>query len=152
IFAVAGTFTVTLTADDAHGHAVSATTSATIAPATDRAPPSITLSAPSKVLPGTDITITAIATDNVGVASVTFDVGGAASTTVTTPPYQRVVSIPPVATPGATVSVRATAADAAGNTAIAQATLTIDAVPDTERPTVALHVPAQATAASTIHL
>ena len=151
IYATEGTFTVTMTVDDAHGHTTAAVTSATIAPASDRAPPNVTLSAPSKVLPGTDITVTAAATDNVGIASITFEVDGT-PTTLTAPPFQRIVSVPAVAAPGAQIVVRVSASDSAGNVGTAQVTLTIDALPDTEKPTITLNGPGDATPGSTIHL
>jgi PKD repeat protein len=151
VYAIDGSFQVTLTVDDAHGHSTTAVTSASLAPASDRAPPSVSLTAPSRVLPGTTATITATATDNVGVASVTFDVDGSV-TTLTAPPFQRIVNVPAVAAPGAQIVVRADAADAAGNVGTAQMALTIDAAPDTENPVVVLNAPADATPGSTIRL
>ena len=72
-----GVFTVTLVVTDSHG-AVSdaAATTATIAAAPDRAPPVVTLSGPKEALPGAHVTMTAEATDNIGVQSVTLDVNG----------------------------------------------------------------------------
>jgi len=152
IYASAGTYSVALTVDDGNGHPTTSATSATITPAADHVPPVISLSAPSKVLPGSNVTVTAVASDNVGVVSVTFDVDGAPSSTVTAPPYQRVISVPAVAAPGAAIAVRATAADAAGNTGVALAKLTIDGTPDTEKPTITLNAPANAAPGTVIRL
>src|SRR5207245_387324 len=76
--------------------------------------------------------------------SVTFEVDGADPLRVTSPPYRRVISIPVVAAVGATIRVTATARDTSGNTAKAEAILTISALPDTENPVVSLNAPAQA--------
>ena len=151
-YASAGVYPITLTVGDGQGHTHAATTSATIAPAADRAPPSVSISAPVRVLPGADVVVTAAASDNVAVASVTFEVDGASPDTLTQPPYQRTIGVPPVAAPGARIEIRATAVDTAGNASVALATITIDAAPDIENPTVTLNAPAQATPGSPIHL
>ncbi|MCU1382349.1 MAG: Neogenin [Acidobacteria bacterium] len=152
VYANAGTFTIALAVSDGHSHTVVAETSATVSAATDRAPPSVSLSAPARVLPGTEVLVTATATDNVGVESVTIEVDGGSPGAITTPPYQRLVVIPAVAAPGATIRVRATAVDAGGNRGTADATITIDAAPDGEKPVVTLNAPAEATPGSQIHL
>ena len=141
-FATPGTYPVSLAVSDGHGGSHTSTASAVIAPQADRIPPSVQLSGPTRVLPGTTVTLTAAAMDNVAIASVTFG-GHGGTTTVTTPPYQRTVTIPAVASPGSTIDVNATATDSSGNTRTASLRLTIIAQPDATPPTVSLSVPAQ---------
>ncbi len=147
-----GTYTVNLTVTDTHGQSASASTSATVVPAQDRAPPAVSLFGPREALPGAQVLVTASASDNVGVASVTFDVDGSAPTTSTAVPYERVVTIPSLASPGSVVDVRGTARDAAGNTGVAHALIIIVAAPDTVPPVVTLTLPPGAAAGSTVRL
>ncbi len=146
------TFDVTLTVTDVYGASHQVAVSASILTAADRAPPVVALSGPREVLPGTEVTITADANDNVGVSSVTFEVQGSTPSTATTPPYQRAIQIPPVGSPGDTILVKATAADAAGNTGSGSLTLTIVAQPDTEAPQVALNAPPSTSPGATLTL
>ena len=153
VYASAGTFVVLLAVDDGRGGTDTASTSASIQAAPDLIPPVITLKGPSQALPGTQVTMTALASDNVGVTGVRFAINGTADPAdLTTSPFQRIVNIPPVAAPGDTIAVRATARDAAGNTAFADAVLTIASQPDTEKPTVTLRVPPQATPGTSVLL
>ena len=152
VYSVAGSFTVTLTVTDGRGASDVATTSATIAAASDRAPPVVTLAGPTEALPGARVMMSSDATDNVGVTSVTFDVNGADPVEVSTPPYQRLVIVPEFAAPGATLKIGATARDAAGNSGTASATLTIVAEPDTVKPLVAVKVPSQAAPGSLLQV
>ncbi len=84
-----GTYTVTLSVSDSHAHSATASTSAVIVPAQDRAPPAVALFGAREALPGTDVLMTASATDNVGVTAVTFEVNGGAPTTSLQAPYER---------------------------------------------------------------
>jgi len=144
-----GSYRVTLTVNDGRGGTHTASTTVTIV---DRTPPVLTVTAPREVLPGSQVTVTVQATDNVAVDSVTFEVNGADPLRVTSPPYQRVVSVPSVASVGQIIRVTATARDTSGNTASAEATLTISALPDTENPVVTLNAPSEAAAGTTLHL
>ena len=108
------------------------------------------LSAPTTALPGTQTWSRRTPTDNVGVADVSFDVEGAASSQVAAAPYRRTVDIPALAAPGTTIKVKATARDAANNTGTDQATITIVAAPDTTPPTVSIQLPPQASPGTTI--
>ncbi|MCU1382032.1 MAG: hypothetical protein JWL71_729, partial [Acidobacteria bacterium] len=150
VYAAQGTYAIVLSVTDGHGGAVAAISSAVVGAAADRAPPVVKLSAATTALPGTQTVVTAQATDNVGVASVSFDVDGAASSQVTTAPYQRTVDIPSLATPGSTVKVKATARDAANNAGSDEVTITIAAAPDTTSPTVSIQLPPQASPGATI--
>ncbi|MEO8677869.1 MAG: PKD domain-containing protein [Vicinamibacterales bacterium] len=152
VFAAPGTFTLTLTVTDGRGGRSTATTTAVVGAMADRVPPAVRLSAPKTALPGTQAMVTASAVDNVGVAAVTFEVGGAASSQVASPPYQRGVDVPPLAVPGTIITVKATARDAAGNAGIDQALITIVAAPDTTPPMVAIQLPLQASPGSTLRL
>jgi hypothetical protein len=150
-YASAGVFTVTLTVTDGRGGASTATTTATVQ-VVDTLAPVISLSGPGQILPGAQATITAQASDNVGVASVTFEVDGGSRSVVTTPPYQRIVTAPAVAAVGSAIRVKATAADGAGNTASVELVLQIALQPDTTPPTVSVKAPAQAAPGTTLQL
>ncbi len=145
VYQSVGVFTVTLVVTDSHG-AVSdaAATTATIAAAPDRAPPVVTLSGPKEALPGAHVTMTAEATDNIGVQSVTLDVNDTDPIELPSAPYQRIINVPDLVAPGTTVKVGASARDAAGNVGTAAATITIVSEPDTEKPIVNVKAPAQA--------
>src|SRR5262245_39680630 len=152
VYATAGTFTVTLVVTDAHGASDSAATSATITAAADRAPPVVTVSAPKEALPGAHINVTAEASDNIGVASVTLDVNGADPVDVPAAPYQRVVNVPDIVAPGTKLTIGATARDAAGNVGSASTTVTVVAEPDTEKPAVQVKAPQQAAPGTVVQL
>jgi hypothetical protein len=86
----------------------------------DKTPPSITqLAAPAQLTPGGTGTVSVTAVDGVGIASVAFQVGGQTVATVTAPPYQFDVVVPPGAKAGDTLSVTAVVSDVAGNSASA---------------------------------
>ncbi|HEX7019740.1 MAG TPA: PKD domain-containing protein, partial [Gemmatimonadaceae bacterium] len=143
-------YTVTLTVTDVRGASATATSSVTVVPQADRAPPLVSISAPREVLPGTRVTIRAQATDNVGVASLTFEVNGQAGAPLPAAPFERELEIPAVAAPGTQIPVRAVARDAAGNSGIASTALTITTQPDNQPPTISLQLPAQAAPGTTI--
>ena len=88
--------------------------------------------------------MSADATDNIGVTSVTLDVNGADPIEIAAPPYQRLVIVPDFVAPGASLKIGATARDAAGNSGTASATLAIVAEPDTVKPLVTMRAPSQA--------
>ncbi len=119
-----------------------------LAPASNRLPPVITLSAPKEALPGAKLTITADVSGNV--TSVQLQIDQADPVTVTGPPYQRLVTIADVATPGTSIAVRGTAVDGAGGIGTASAQIKIVAEPDTTKPTVSLKAPPQAAPGSAI--
>ncbi len=144
IYTQAGTYTISLTVSDGRGGSQTATTTAALTAVADRVPPVVSLSGPREALPGAQVMMVASVTDNVGVASVTLDVNGADPIEVSAPPYQRLVTVPDFATPGATLAIGARARDAAGNTGTATAEVTIVAEPDTVKPAVALKAPPQA--------
>lgn len=137
----AGTFTVALTVSDPQGAPGTATRSIVIDPASDKTPPVITLTGPAQALPGTTVTFTASASDNVGVSVVRFTVDAGAPEDVAAAPYERQVTLPAVAAPDQQVVVKAAAFDAAGNSASALAAVTVSAVPDTTPPAVLLLAP-----------
>jgi PKD repeat protein len=151
-FTTSGTFTITLTVSDGHGGSGQTTTSAVVGAAADRAPPVVTVNAATQALPGAQVLVTAAATDNVGVASVTFEIDGANPTQAFSAPFQRTVTIPALASPGATITVKATARDGAGNAGINQAIITIVAAPDSTPPTVAIALPPQASPGAIVRL
>ena len=151
-YATPGPYTASVTVGDGRGGLNSATAIVQVVAATDHNAPSITLTGPLFVLPGDQVTITAQAADDRGVAGVTFSVNGSDTTDTSTAPYQRVVNVPAVAAPGDHVSVHATARDAAGNQSSADAVLTISATPDTTAPAVVLHAPPQVAAGASLHV
>ena len=148
-FSTAQAHSATLVVTDVHQLTAQASVSVAIAARADRAPPVVAVNAPRSVLPGTDVVITATATDNVSVANVRIDVDGLGGADLPSAPYQRSVRIPDVAAPGAQFAVRATARDAAGNAATATVTMTIASRPDSTPPTISLaHAPETVAGAS----
>jgi len=145
IYQTAGTFAVSLVVTDSHGSASEAvTTTATITAAPDRVPPIVKVNGPKEALPGAHVTVSADATDNVGVQSVTLDVNGSDPVEIQSAPYQRVITVPDFAAPGTQLKIGATARDTAGNTGTAATTLTVVSEPDTEKPVVNIKAPQHA--------
>ena len=140
-WAAQGTFAVSVTVTDGRGGSATAATQAAIGPPVDRAPPSVRLRAPARVLPGEQFTATAEAEDNVAVTGVVFEVNASMPTDTTIAPYQRLITAPPLAAPGTTIALRATARDARGNSSVAQASVLVTAVPDTQAPSLSLLAP-----------
>jgi PKD repeat protein/methionine-rich copper-binding protein CopC len=152
IFSEAKSFDVQLTVADGRGGSHTSSVSAVIAAPVDRMAPIVSLSGPTRVLPGTVVVLTATVVDNVAVTSVEFAVDGSQPSTSTTPPYQRSVAIPDVASPGSTLTVTAAATDPAGNTGNAALSLTIEAQPDTAAPTVTLNAPPETAAGASLRI
>ncbi|AWN22322.1 peptidase-like protein [Deinococcus irradiatisoli] len=99
--------------------------------------PTISLSAaPASVSAGGSVTLTAAASDNVGVTSVKFYRGETLLATDTSAPYAYTQTT--TAADVGTLSFKAVASDAAGNTASASASVTVKAVSvaDTTKPSV----------------
>src|SRR5437660_1623784 len=137
--------TLTAVARDAAGNTA---TSAAVSVTVDNAPPTVSLTAAiaGASVAGT-ITVSASATDNVGVAGVQFKLDGAnLGAEVTAVPYS--VSWTSTTTTNGAHTLTAVARDAAGNTATSAAvSVTIDNTP----PTVSLTAPtAGASVAGTI--
>ncbi|MBI2216471.1 MAG: right-handed parallel beta-helix repeat-containing protein, partial [Candidatus Rokubacteria bacterium] len=146
-----GTHTLAAVARDAAGNTRTATAvTVTVSNATaDTTPPTVALTAPAagSTVSGT-VTLTATATDNVGVASVQFTVDGVnAGAADTTAPYS--VAWDTTTAANGTHTLAAIARDAAGNTRTATAvTVTVsNSTADTTRPKVSITAP---TAGSTV--
>ncbi len=104
------------TATDVAGNQATASLAVSI----DKTPPVISqLATPAELAQGATATVSLAATDDVGIASVVFEVGGATVATVSAPPYQFQLAVPADAKPGDTLTVTAVVADLAGNTASA---------------------------------
>jgi glucose/arabinose dehydrogenase len=114
----AGTHTLTARATDSCGSAAtSAAVTVTINAATgDTQPPTVAFTAPASLADGLtgSLQITATATDNVGVASVEFQVDGVTVVTDTASPYAASVDTTQYASGQHVIRVRAS--DGAGNT------------------------------------
>src|SRR3989440_693948 len=137
-----GGHSVSAVARDAAGHTATAAVSVTVL---DTTPPTVALTAPAPAatVSGT-VTVSATATDNVGVVGVQFKIDGTnLGAEVTTAPYSLAWDTT-LAAPGGH-SVSAVARDAAGHTASAAVSVT---VADTTPPTVALSAPAPAASVS----
>ena len=123
------------------------------APPTDTTPPAVSLTAPSEgsTVAGL-VTLTATATDNVGVVGVQFHLNGTnLGTEDTTNPYAISWDTTGVA-PGH-YSLTATARDAAGNSTTATpVVVTVDAPPDTIPPSIPGTLTAQVVSSSEIAL
>ena len=81
-----------------------------------------------------------------------FEVNGADATEQSIGPYQRTIALSATALAGTEFHVRAIARDAAGNTGLADRVFRVASVPDTQGPTLALHVPPRASPATTVQL
>ena len=106
-------------------------------PSADTTVPTIGLTAaPASVSAGSSVTLTATASDNVGVTSVKFYRGDTLLATDTAAPYEYTQAT--TAADVGTLGFKAVASDAAGNTASATANVTVKAVsvPDTTKPSV----------------
>ncbi|UBV42293.1 pre-peptidase C-terminal domain-containing protein [Deinococcus taeanensis] len=98
----------------------------------DATKPAVTLTAaPTTVNASRAITLTATATDNVGVSQVAFYRGTTLISTDTTAPYTATDNV--TSAQNGTLTYRAVASDAAGNTAEASATVTV-AIADANEP------------------
>src|SRR5207253_1858637 len=131
--------TLTAVARDAAGNTA---TSAAVSVTVDNAPPTVSLTAPTagRSIKGT-ITVSASASDNVGVVGVQFKLDGSnLGAEVTTAPYA--VSWNTTTATNAAHTLTAVARDAAGNTATSAAvSVTVDNAP----PTVSLTAPVAGT-------
>jgi len=137
--AAIGAHTLTAVARDAAGNTATATAvSVTVA---DTTPPAVSMTAPSagSTVSGT-ISVSASATDNVGVVGVQFKLDGAnLGAEVTTAPY--LVSWNPTLATNGAHNLTAVARDAAGNTATSVA-ISVTVLNDTTPPTVSMTAPA----------
>ena len=92
-------------------------------------PPVVEITSPangSQVVQGSTITVTANATDDVAVASVSFFVNGQLAFTTTTAPYQHTFTVP---NSGSTLTIGATALDFAGTAGVAP-NVVLSLIPD----------------------
>jgi hypothetical protein len=138
-----GTHSLTAIARDAAGNkTTSAAVSVTVsnAPVPDTTPPTVSISAPANAATVSgSITVSANASDNVGVVGVQFQLDGAnLGAEDTTSPYSTTWNTTTAANGAHTLS--AIARDAAGNKATASVSVTVSN--DTTPPTVAITAPA----------
>ncbi len=144
-----GDHTVDVRVEDGRG---GGTSRAFPLPVPDTIPPSVLLNAPKEAIPGATFTATADAADNIGIASVTIDIDGEPSLVLDGPPYRRDVTLPAVLPVGSTMGISVVARDSSGNTAEANSSVVIIAVPDTTPPTIVCNIPPQITRGSTVLL
>ena len=117
----------------------------------DTTPPAVAITSPGVGAVSGTVTVSASATDNVGVAGVQFKLDGAnLGTEDTASPYSG--SWNTASATNGTHTLTAVARDAAGNnTTSAAVTVTVNnAVPDTTPPTVSLSAPAAGTVSGTV--
>ena len=144
-----GAATLRATAYDSSGNstqsaAVVVTIANVVAPPADTSPPAVSIAAPTGGTVAGTVTVTANATDNVGVARVDFYVNGAFAGSSGAAPYQYAWNTAALANGPATLYVRAF--DAAGNAAQSAAVaVTVANVvappPDTSPPAVSIASP-----------
>ncbi len=137
-----GSYTVSAVARDDAGNTSTSSVDITINNADTTAPNASVTSPVNGATVAGNITMTASATDNVGVAGVQFRVDGAnVGTEDTTSPFSRVWNSTSVANGSHVISI--VARDAAGNTDTASVTVTVNnTVADTTPPTVSINSPA----------
>ncbi len=143
-----GLHAISATASDAAGNSATASVSVTVSNTVvskDTIAPIVSITAPANnsTVTGT-ISITASASDNVGVASVQFKVDGSAlGAALTSAPYSN--SLNTTSLSNGSHAISATASDAAGNSATLSITVTVSntvASKDTIAPTVSITAPA----------
>jgi chitinase len=132
--ATAGAHTITATAYDAAGNKSADSVGLTVAGAVDTTPPSVSIVSPTSgaTVSGT-VQVQVSASDDIGVTKVTLAVDGATTGTLTASPWT--FDVGTLALANGTHSFAATASDAAGNSATAQVTVTVqNAAADTTAP------------------
>src|SRR5688500_5613758 len=120
--------TIAATATDSVGQTSSATRTIAVQP---DPPPTVVITSPptgTTVEEGSQLTLTAQATDNVQVIRLTWTVNGVEQTPNFTPPYERVVTVPIGAR---SVTIEGSAIDNLGRAGTATRTLTVTAAPRT---------------------
>lgn len=138
-----GSHTLSARARDAAGNTSIASVTVTVANA-DATPPTVSISAPANAATVSgSITVSANASDNVGVAGVQFQLDGAnLGAEDTTAPYSTTWNT--ISATNGTHTLSAIARDAAGNKTTASVSVTVsNATPDTTPPTVAMTAPAK---------
>jgi len=109
-----GAATLIATAFDAFGNSTaSAGVAVTVSNVPDTTPPAVSITAPTAGDVSGTVTVTAAATDNVGISQVQFFVGATSIGTATTAPYQ--VQWNTSTSPNGIVQLTAVAKDGAGN-------------------------------------
>ncbi|MBI4583454.1 MAG: carboxypeptidase regulatory-like domain-containing protein [Planctomycetes bacterium] len=88
-------------------------------------PPRVKIIAPSSASPGTFLSILAEASDETGVALVTFRIDGSLIAEDAESPFEALFQIPEGIAPGSRFAISATARDATGNESAAQAVVTV---------------------------
>ncbi len=111
----------------------------------DTITPSVFLAAPREAIPGAAFTAVAEAADNVGVVGLTIEAEGFPAEVYAGARGEHAFTLPPTLGIGATLTMRATARDAAGNEGRASAVVTVTGTPDTTPPAAAINAPAQVT-------
>ncbi len=146
-----GIHSFTVRASDDRGRSAEQSFTAKVDAASDRTPPSLTLSVPAEAGVSGVIHISARASDNTGVAAVTFYINGLEVKKIIDPPYEMTWNAPSRA--GESVVVKVTASDAAGNTAEAEAAVSITAEADAVPPVInGVYLPSSAAPGETIAL
>jgi hypothetical protein len=140
------TYHYQVTSADAGGNGTvtSGYTFTTTGAGADTTLPTVSFTAPASgaVVSGTSVTVSASASDNVGVAGVQFELDGVdLGAEDTASPYE--ISWNTTTTTNGSHTLTAVARDAAGNTRSASRTVTVNnSTPDTTRPTVSVTAPA----------
>lgn len=142
-----GTHTIAAIAKDAAGNSSSTSIQVGIsaAPTGDVTAPSVSITSPtssSSFTIGASVSVTASASDNVGVSSVSFTIDGSLKSTSATAPYSYSWNTTGLA--GGVHTIVATAKDAAGNTTTSSVAVTLNTVviqPPTLPSSVMLAVP-----------
>jgi hypothetical protein len=137
---------------DAAGNPGSASARVAIVSGADVTPPEVSLLAPPRAAPGSSVALRALASDERGVAAVSFFASGEEIASDALPPYDASFTVPAGSAPGSLVPVEARARDASGNEASAQASVQVEATGDTSAPAnVLVSVPAQGRPGQTLH-
>lgn len=140
---------VTVAVSDGRGGADSQSYQVTVTATVDRTAPVVELVAPTQAQASTVLNIEAVAHDNVGITQVSFFVDGLHVEDKTVPPYRFAYNTPDEA--GRTVTIRALAADTAGNEGEATARVAVVPLPDTTAPVIeAIPLPAAAAPGETV--
>jgi hypothetical protein len=132
-------------AQDPAGNAGSATARVRVVGVPDSSPPDVSLLAPPRAAPGSQVLLRASASDDRGVAAVTFFAAGEEIGVDAAPPYEVALQVAAGAVPGSLIALEARARDASGNQASASGSVQVEAAGDASPPgDVSLSAPAQA--------
>ena len=130
-----------IVARDAMGNSTEATGATIIVAIPDTTPPTVSLKAPAAVIPGANVTVSADAADDQGIASLVYYLDGVQVGTASQQSPAVTFSVPASLQPDATVIFSVKAEDFSGNSATDQVSATVASQGDVSPPQVSVTAP-----------